>query len=98
MVEGGSILSLKPGCYLSYWIEHQYLDRPKLNLSQPNNNSYPLLYSLKNSLEQAVEKRIGRAPVACLLSGGIDSSIIAYIASKYNKQLHASQVLTKSFH
>jgi len=84
------ILSLKPGHYLSYGVQYRYLDRPQLNLSSHMNDDFDLVSSqLRNYLEQAVKKRITTDPVACLLSGGIDSSIITYIMSKYNNRVSA---------
>ena len=42
---------------------------------------------IKNTLENAVEKRVGATdrPIACLLSGGLDSSLITALVKKYLK-------------
>ena len=42
---------------------------------------------IKNTLENAVEKRVGATdrPIACLLSGGLDSSLITALVQKYLK-------------
>ena len=44
--------------------------------------------NIRNKLHNAVEKRlISDRPIGCLLSGGLDSSIIAYILKKYNTNI-----------
>jgi asparagine synthase (glutamine-hydrolysing) len=49
------------------------------------NNCKRILKNIRQKLEKAVEKRIKNTDrtVACLLSGGLDSSLICAIASKY---------------
>lgn len=49
------------------------------------NNQQQILKNIRTKLENAVEKRIKNSDrkVACLLSGGLDSSLICAIASKY---------------
>jgi len=54
------------------------------------------LFDIYNYLNLAVEKRVcgtTERPVACLLSGGLDSSLIAALVSKYyNKQLETYSI------
>ena len=55
-----------------------------------------ILFDIYNYLNLAVEKRVRDTtdrPVACLLSGGLDSSLIASLVSKYyNKQLETYSI------
>ena len=47
-----------------------------------------IIDNIRNKLHNAVEKRlISDRPIGCLLSGGLDSSIIAYILKKYNTNI-----------
>jgi len=68
-------MSLPPGCLYSY----------KLNkiiqwwMPEPKN------YNLEEILENAVKKRCFQKKVGILFSGGIDSSLVAYYASKYSR-------------
>lgn len=83
------IISLNPGAYWSAGRETNYYKIPNLNSSISSNFSE--LSALRVSLEKAMQKRIpsNATSIACLLSGGIDSSIIAYIASKYHHNVVA---------
>ncbi|MCH7546940.1 MAG: asparagine synthase (glutamine-hydrolyzing) [Planctomycetes bacterium] len=54
--------------------------RPRIELPQ---------IEFEQLLEQAVERRLeADVPLGCFLSGGIDSSLIAYYAKKYKRDLH----------
>lgn len=51
---------------------------------------------IKNSLDTAVERHlIADAPIGLFLSGGIDSSLLTLIASKYKKELHTLSITFK---
>ena len=101
------ILTLKqftPGTYMDFslsinnkWYlydEKRFFNYPLNNLSYDHTEEYitPLIY---NFFTSAVKKRIETTerPIACLLSGGLDSSIVAAIVSKcYNKQLETYSI------
>ncbi len=49
--------------------------------------------NIKNKLENSVKKRlISDRPIGCLLSGGLDSSIIAYLLKKNNSDLRTFSI------
>lgn len=56
-------------------------------------------YNISNYLYQAVQKRIlnTERPVACLLSGGLDSSLIAALANKCKQNFHELNYKLKTF-
>ena len=52
------------------------------------NNRAPLYYKIVDNLHRAVEKRVSgtcERPIGCLLSGGLDSSLIAALVNKFYK-------------
>ena len=53
---------------------------------------------IRNSLEDAVRKRVHNTErdIACLLSGGLDSSLITSLVSKYYKEKTGKKVKTFS--
>lgn len=89
-----SLQQFKPGFYMKLtqshmgkWFlkeEKQFFNYPLNNLSYQVNEDYitPLIFNFFND---AVKKRIETTdrPIACLLSGGLDSSIVTSIVSKY---------------
>ncbi len=51
------------------------------------------IHSIYKKLDNAVQKRLlSNRPIGCLLSGGLDSSIIAYLLSKYIPNLHTFSI------
>ena len=82
----------KPGTYMeitggvNYYIscEESYLQLPKLIIT----NQMEYLYNIYSLLCKAVVKRVENTerPVACLLSGGLDSSLVAAIAARHLSQ------------
>lgn len=53
---------------------------------------------VNHSLKQAVQKRVcnSERDICCLLSGGLDSSLIASLVSKYYKQIYGKKIHTWS--
>jgi asparagine synthase (glutamine-hydrolysing) len=78
-------LDIKP-YYLYVWNENIYL----------KNNFSSIVQGIRLFLHKAVEKRMmTERPVGCLLSGGLDSSLIAALVRKYlpqNKQLRTFSI------
>ena len=93
------IEQMKPGTYskLIYpktvcgeWVyeinEKKYNNLPNIyNYEINTKESEVLLQNVKNALELAVKKRVENTerPIACLLSGGLDSSLITALVNKY---------------
>lgn len=83
----GTVKAFPPGCYmvinladLSIYIEryHHIPDTPNLNRTFDESS-----YDVRMALETAVYKRMmTERPVACLLSGGLDSSLIAALVQR----------------
>ena len=88
----GEIIELAPG---SLWINAQEKSYFTLGNFESNelldkeNHSY--IPILKETLKRAVEKRIKKEDpkIACLLSGGVDSSIVTYLASQIHPKVVA---------
>ena len=83
------IYSLKDTTRLGIETYHTqtWLKNPMFTPAHPNGLDMACA-SLRFALEQAVKKRLmTERPVAALLSGGVDSSLIASLASKYLREL-----------
>ncbi len=97
-----NVLHFPPGTITEYnYINGTYLDY--------TNNSYFNLGNYKDSIEQkrknvyqslkdAVYKRVKTTerPIACLLSGGLDSSLVAALAARFYKELTGNCIETYS--
>ena len=93
-----------PGTYMDFSLSSNnkwYLSHHKRFFNYPLNNlSYKITEEaitqmISNFFTDAVKKRIETTerPISCLLSGGLDSSIVAAIVSKhYNKQLETYSI------
>ncbi len=69
----------KPKEYMQYYF-HEY------PLEDRQDETY-FLQGIKHHLEQAVKKRMmSERPVGCLLSGGLDSSLVAALAAKFYEE------------
>jgi asparagine synthase (glutamine-hydrolysing) len=81
---------LNPGTYIHFKdknIEiHTYYT---LNETPVTDDKNIIISKFRSLLEVAVEKRIPDVPYTVLMSGGIDSSIIAYLLKQYNPNLEA---------
>lgn len=103
------ILHFKPGHYMSF--NRVDYNNFKLNLYDKYHvPAFPTYYSpnifdlnyyldtIYNYLKIAVYKRCDTTerPIACLLSGGLDSSLIASLVSNYTKEFNLPQIETYS--
>ena len=86
------IIELSPG---SIWVNSQERKYFTLGKFKPRSdfigNDFNYLPVLKDALWKAVEKRIKKedSKIACLLSGGVDSSVITYLASQIHQNVVA---------
>jgi len=69
--------------------------KPSFSYSPYNSDMNLILYFLANSLQSAVNKRCltTERPIACLLSGGLDSSLISALVSDYYRTNNVSKPL-----
>ena len=83
MIEG--IRELPPGHYCE-WIDGHFEEKPYWELKKHDGPQYtPSIENTKNSIESAVESRLASdVPVGLFLSGGIDSSALLSIMSKFS--------------
>ena len=91
------IAPVEPGSLLQYDLEDGVRRTWSLTETLTHTDGYPVslelgaetlaLAAIHDALERAVEKRVTTTerPIACLLSGGLDSSLICAIVSKYSK-------------
>lgn len=89
-----NIIKLKAGELLKYNLSNGKVEFKKyFNLPKPNTHQIKDINLLKEKLQILLENSIkdqtqADVPVAILLSGGIDSSLITSIASKANKKIN----------
>jgi len=96
-IQHGDIHQFEPGCYSVFSIDHKniahYMDSREF--SSPNSFSGSFMSTDKNKImkeiynhiEDAVRKRVDNTDreVACLLSGGLDSSIVCALVKRFHK-------------
>lgn len=95
-----TIEQFKPGCYFimencKYNSKDHYIHYFSKNIPVfPTKYGYDYYYGIKSLLIEAVNKRLmSDRPLACLLSGGLDSSLICSIVSRIsNSQLHTFSI------
>lgn len=70
------------------------------NINQINNDETIHIFNqIYNTFNNAIKKRVigtTSRPIACLLSGGLDSSLVAALVSRYYKQFYNKQLETYS--
>ena len=84
-----TIEQFKPGCYyeVSEGIFHPYYDFSYKQSEIEDEKS--VLENIKAKLEKAVEKRLlSDRPIGCLLSGGLDSSLITALVARHYPKGH----------
>jgi asparagine synthase (glutamine-hydrolysing) len=83
-----------PGCY-SIFTNKSIINHKRYHYDSYYNTSYEKIY---NELCYAVKKRVinTERPVSCLLSGGLDSSIIAALANRYSLEYKGIPIETYS--
>ena len=97
------VCKLKPGHYILFSLngekvsinETPYYTIPKLSSQQKGSsqNYEQSKLKLKTLLAESVERRlIADVPLGAFLSGGIDSSVIVALASKYTKHLNTFSI------
>ena len=92
------ILKFLPGHYMRFDLKNnsviEYEKYYELKKQEIVTDSFKVnKENVKKLIEQSVKRRmVSDVPVACFLSGGIDSSIIAMIAKKYNKKLNTFSI------
>ena len=100
------ITQFTPGTYSKYVIQNKVLSNwspilenikyhePVFSLISSNNNAERITRGIQHYLIQAVQKRYltTERPIACLLSGGLDSSLITSLINEEHKK-HSSQPL-----
>lgn len=79
----------------------KYYIIPPLSYSDNINKKYSIHhnYNISTYLYNAVRKRVDNTerPIACLLSGGLDSSLVAALANKYLQSIHYYNYKLKTF-
>lgn len=86
-----NVLIFKPG-YVAKVVLNKLEQQQYFNISKIDFDN--TLYQIKSTLENAVEKRMmSDREIGCLLSGGLDSSLIAALVSKYHKKLYPNKQL-----
>lgn len=97
----GKIKAFPPGCFMTVKLGtllteiQRYHHIP--NVNQLSTNLDEVLLNVRNSLTKSVVKRLmTERPIACLLSGGLDSSLIAALVQKELKSRGLPPVKTFS--
>ena len=104
------ITQFTPGTYSKYVIQNKVLSNwtpilenikyhePVFSLISSNNNPERITRGIQHYLIQAVQKRYitTERPIACLLSGGLDSSLITALINEEHKKYSTQPLETYS--
>ena len=98
--DGGTVIKninkIPAAHYLIYDLEKKLLELKKYwspEIKKINENEKYLIEKLDKLIEESVNERLlSDVPVGCFLSGGVDSSLIAYFASKRLKNMSVFSV------
>ena len=94
-MQHGNIHQFEPGCYSVFTLDHKniahYVDSREFSSPNSFSGSFlsldqnKILSDIYTHIEDAVRKRVDNTDreVACLLSGGLDSSLIAALVNNY---------------
>ena len=97
-INGGNLHQFEPGCYSVFNLDHKnrahYVDSREFsspnsffNITTTSMNHDSILKNIYTHIENAVMKRVDNTEreVACLLSGGLDSSIVCALVKRFHK-------------
>ena len=104
------ITQFTPGTYSKYVIQNRVLSNwspilenikyhePVFSLISSNNNAERITHGIQHYLIHAVKKRVSTTdrPIACLLSGGLDSSLITALINEEHKKYSTQPLETYS--
>ena len=91
--DGMTITPIMPGTYTDCMNVHTYYSLPSLNAGLIHPNQF-----IRDTLYECVRRRVLHTdrPIACLLSGGLDSSLIASLVNQCLHELGKPQLETYS--
>ena len=100
--ENDNIEQFKPGCWKCYSLENN----KETEYNQYYSYSYPqietenieeICFNIREKMTNAVKKRLmSERPIGCLLSGGLDSSLISALVAREFKKQNKGELVTFS--
>lgn len=82
------IYDLKPGSYMTSFTNIKNYYKPMQHIIKYN--EHEIVAILKNELTESVKRRVDSdLPIGVIYSGGIDSSIVLHLATKFHKNITA---------
>lgn len=94
-----NVYEFPPGHYMDQTGQlTQFSTLPKTPPKYFHSNLDRIMYDIRNLIRQSILSRVDFCvPVGCLLSGGIDSSVIAYMTSKVYNEMFGDGVRLRTF-